>query len=516
MEGFLSPLFSADQRIQNLDCLSSETFDALVIGGGITGAAVARDAALRGLKVALVEADDFASGTSSGSSKLIHGGLRYLEQFHFKLVFEAIREREKLKALYAPFVQDLRFVFPTYRNSFPPRWQLNVGLHLYDSFAAFRSPHENLSADETKTKFPWLKTKELSGSCIYIDSFAEDYRLVVELIKGAHRKGAVMASQLAVKSIHKASLFEVCLFDRLTSKEFTAKAKYVFNCSGPFSDQVRGLLKLPQALRLTQGVHFIISKSKLPIESAFVMSDPKLHRILFVVPWNSVVYIGTTDTDIEDPAEARADAKDLSYVLRILNAHFNVSVDRSDIIQSWAAVRPLLKPADSRNPSEVSREHILEENPKGCFHLLGGKLTSHRVMASEALDKITDIPADPDAPLQDELWKTEAPPLLQSRWGRFARDVEKIDRTVASGGSALAHAPQTLKAEVLYSIRYELALRPIDFIRRRSSLYYECPSVDLAQEISEIFQKELNWNKEKTAFHLNEVLKSYSWDKENF
>ncbi|MDB5037297.1 MAG: hypothetical protein JWQ35_825, partial [Bacteriovoracaceae bacterium] len=497
--------------------LQTEVFDVLIIGGGITGAAVARDAAFRGLKVALIEAGDFASGTSSGSSKLIHGGVRYLEQFEFKLVFEAIQEREKLKKLYAPLVQDLSFVFPSYRNGYPPRWKLNLGLFLYDSFAKFRAPHSNLSASKTQSEFPWLKTENLTGSCVYTDSFSEDYRLVTELIKSAHRRGAICVSRLQLRKINVGPVHEILaadLFDRENSVQI--KAKHIFNCSGPYSDSVRKLLNLPSALKLTQGIHFIIPRARLPIKTAFVLSDPKLNRILFAIPWNSITYLGTTDTEIDDPKKARASKADADYVLEMANHYFNVGLKRPDIIQSWAAVRPLLRPPDSRNPSAISREHHLEENPKNIFHLMGGKLTSHRLMAREALDHIKKVHLIDDSPLQDKLWEKNSSNNLETTFGRFSEDILQIDSERKLNQKTITSSTPHLVSEVLYSLYHEMALSPIDFIRRRSSLYYECPNLEMAKAVTDIFSKELHWTSELTEKHLNEVKEQFSWDMENY
>jgi glycerol-3-phosphate dehydrogenase len=511
-----SPRFSHETRPELLRHLTTEIWDAIVIGGGITGAAVARDAALRGLKVALIEASDFAGGTSSGSSKLIHGGVRYLEQFEFKLVFEAIREREKLKKIYAPLVRDLAFVFPTYRNIFPPKWKLNLGLFLYDAFAKFRAPHLNLSRQNAIQKFPWLVDEQLTGACVYTDSFSEDYRLVIELIKSSFRHGAVAVSRMEVLKINSGNIHELLVKDRTSQKQITVKTKAIFNCSGPFSDRIRALFNLPPALRLTQGVHFVVPRERLPLTSAFVLPDPQLHRIMFAIPWNQITYLGTTDTDVDRPEDARASAADLAYVLKIANKYFNTKLERKDVIQSWSAVRPLLRPPDLRTASQVSREHHCEENPKNVFHLMGGKLTSHRVMAREAVDRLTSNPTKDDLPLQDILWESSRTTRLEKTFGRYANDILKIDELAGLRRRTLSPAVDHLAAEVFYSIHHEMALEPIDFIRRRSSLYYENPTIDMAQAVTEIFSRQLGWSDEVLETHLGEIKRQFAWDKENY
>jgi glycerol-3-phosphate dehydrogenase len=479
------PDFSFQTRRNDLSRLQSEIFDIAVVGGGVTGAAVARDATLRGLKVILLEANDFASGTSSGSSKLLHGGIRYLEQYEFGLVRHAIQEREKLEKLYAPLVKDLDFVFPTYKRRYPPRWQLNLGLHLYDAFSGFRVRHKNLSAAETHHQFPWLKTEALSGACVYTDSFAEDFRIVVELIKSAHRHSALCFSRLKVKDISKENEFNALeVEDKLAANSFyKIKSRFVFNCAGPFSDELRKTLNLEEALKLTQGVHFLIPHEKLPIRSAFVMTDPKQHRILFAIPWKSTTYLGTTDTSIEKPEDARATKTDLDYVLSIVNKYFQVQIERKDVFQSWAAVRPLLRPGKKESNSQISREHKIEENPQSIFHILGGKLTSHRLMAEEALDLLTNkIPM--------KKCQTGIVPL------EVATEFENLE----------------LEKKIKYSIHHEMALRPLDFIRRRSTLYYEKPTQEMAKSVTDVFARELSYSSSERENALQEVLSSFLHD----
>lgn len=477
--------FDLAYRTHRLADIEKEVWDLIVIGGGITGAAVARDAALRGLRTLLLEADDFASGTSSGSSKLLHGGVRYLEQFEFKLVRDAIHERELLTKLYAPLISDLKFVFPTYSDRFPPRWQLNLGLHLYDAFSGFRVRHENLNISQTMTRFPQLKEHQLTGSCVYTDSFAEDFRLVIELIKAAQQSEAVCLSRMKVSHLETSQeLCKIQAVDQLhPTKNYSLRSQYVMNCAGPYSDQIRKLLNLEQALELTQGVHFITKRDRLPISSAFVMADPKLHRILFAIPWKSMTYFGTTDTPIADPSQARATAEDFEYCLRILNEHFRGSLTRKDIIQSWAAVRPLIKPKSSMAPSAISREHHIEESPNRVFHILGGKLTSHRLMAKEALDHLSNYREMPNC-------TTHLRPLIRSS--------DHLDL-------------RQLAEQVEYSIRYEMALTPLDFIRRRSALYYESPTLETARAVTSLFEKLASWNQGTT-----EVEAAFNWDQAGY
>lgn len=509
--------FSAKAREGYLQELQQEEFDLLIIGGGITGAGVARDAVLRGLKVALVEMNDFASATSSGSSKLIHGGIRYLGNYEFKLVSEAIHERELLKKLYAPFVRDLDFVFPTYKKKEPSRWKLNLGLHLYDAFSKFRAKHKNLNVTETRKHYRLLKKNNLTGSCVYTDSFSEDYRLVIELLKAAHRHGALCLSRLKVIGLN-ASKNQRCttqVQDLISGKTFYIKSKTIMNCTGPFSDSLRQMLQLKKRLKLTQGVHFVIPQEKLLIDSAYVLTDNEQDRIVFVIPWNSTTYVGTTDTTVESVEEARARPEDLSYLLQFVNRYFETQMVPSDVIQSWVGVRPLIQPENAVSNSKISREHEIIEEPANVFHLLGGKITSHRLMAKEALD-LLKLRFSLKACLTDSL------PLQENPWIKkplthfdksFGHDQEKMETTKTH--PLTKSLPHTME-EVRFCIHHEMALQPLDYFRRRSSLYFEDPSSELFEKVLQIFAEELAWEETQKSQERKKFIDALDWDQAAF
>lgn len=493
--------FSFRTRQKFLSSLEGSEWDLCIIGGGISGAACARDAALRGLKVLLLESKDFSSGTSSGSSKLIHGGIRYLEHKAFNLVFHAIQERELLKKLYSPFVQDIDFVFPTYKGRYPSKWLLKLGLSLYDSFSFFKKSHQSISKEEVKRRFPYLKSENLTGALIYQDSFTEDYRLVIELIKSAIHEGATCVSRLGfVSGAAQNDGFLLEAHDEIKNETYRFTAKKVLNCAGPFSDQIKKMLNLPPRLHLTQGVHFIFPREKLPLDRAFVLSDPEKKRILFAIPWENISYLGTTDTDIENPDASQATRNDLEYVLGVARNYFQLPLDEKDVIQSWAAVRPLIQPESSDSNADISREHQLEENPSGFFHLLGGKLTSHRLMAQEAIDSICksleiSYPSLTDEKyLQGDLIDNLTPDRLEKTYGVYASDVLELDSQNSLHQKKISRSLPHLFSEILYSIYYEMALEPLDFLRRRSSVYYESNSQSIAEVVARVFQKELGWS----------------------
>ncbi|TVQ77680.1 MAG: glycerol-3-phosphate dehydrogenase/oxidase [Bradymonadales bacterium] len=526
MTELLSPRFSFRERESLLDRAKAEDWDVVIIGGGATGAACVRDAALRGLRACLLEAEDFASGTSSGSTKLVHGGIRYLQNFEFKLVFEAIRERELLEKLYAPLIKKLSFLFPTYRGRAPSKHLLRTGLLLYDSFSRFKERHRAYSSREAQEKFPWLNPQDLSGVMQYSDSFTEDFRLVIEMIKSAQRLGAVCLSRARVSGLEAKTAkgyFQLRVDDSFSQKSFKIGTKAVINCAGPFSDEVKAELRLPPRLHLTQGVHFVAERSKLPLNEAVVLPDPDLNRILFAIPWNDITYLGTTDTKIRDVKEAQAQTEDLEYVLKIANRYFLNKIEPSDIFQSWAAVRPLIRPEKELSNSKISREHQIEESSKAFFHILGGKLTSHRLMAQEALDMVCNRlqRREKSSTLKVPLQALEINPpserdsedeALFFRYGVFAHDVLSYDQDRQLGKERLLADRRTLTAEALYAIHHEMALCPLDFLRRRSSLYYETGDLKAAKRLIQIFQEELQWSPTESANALNRVQRSYEWD----
>jgi glycerol-3-phosphate dehydrogenase len=500
--------FSHQERAGLIQKLQSEIWGVVVIGGGITGAAVARDASLRGLRVALVEAHDFASGTSSGSTKLIHGGLRYLENFEFGLVREALQERELLRKLYAPLVKDLKFVFPTYKNQPPPRWKLSIGLFLYDAFSNFRMPYRSLNRQAALAQLPQLNPTHLTGACVYADSFAEDYRLVTELIKSAVNLGAVCVSRLKVNEISSpsADLREMKVQDQLEpSTAFRIQAKTIVNCSGPFSDAVRAMVSLEPTLKVTQGVHFLVDRKVCPIDVAMVFPDAKLHRILFAIPWGSCVFLGTTDTSIDRPEQAQATAADLKYVLEVVNQYLAKPIQQRDVFQSWSGVRPLIQPKKNQSNSQISREHQLEEAPARVLHVLGGKLTSHRSMAEEAVDYLERyMPLKPSTTDQVPLFEESLHlPRLQD------------------GGEKLHPDFPYLVADALYAIRFEMALSPMDFLKRRSSIFYETDinnptHRELLKNVLNLFAQELQWSEAEKTAAWAQILKDYRFDREGY
>ncbi|MGH7699845.1 MAG: glycerol-3-phosphate dehydrogenase/oxidase, partial [Gemmatimonadales bacterium] len=376
--------------------MAAEPVDLLVIGGGITGAGIARDAALRGIRTALVEKGDWGGGTSSHSSRLIHGGLRYLEQREFRLVAEASRERRILLRIAPHLVRPISFLFPVYRGSRVTAWKLRAGLWLYDLLAAFRNvrSHRWLRPRRVRREEPGLKDKDLVGAALYYDAQADDARLVLATVRSAARAGALAANYAEAIGLAKpdGQVRGATVRDALAGVTRTVRALVVVNATGPWTDVLRRLDD-PWAeplLRLTRGAHVAVPRARLGQRHAVTVFSPIDGRVMFVLPWGDLSYIGTTDTDDAGPPDdVRATAEDVVYLLRSANAFFpNARLGPGDVISTWAGLRPLLAPARAVSASEVSREHRIVESAAGLLTIAGGKLTTHRVMGRDVADVV--------------------------------------------------------------------------------------------------------------------------------
>jgi glycerol-3-phosphate dehydrogenase len=375
-----------------------EEVDLLVIGGGITGAGIARDAARRGLRVALAEMNDFAYGTSSRSSKLVHGGLRYLEQREVSLVFESVSERRVLMDLAPHLVNPLGFIFPVYETSKHKLWVINAGMWLYDGLSLFRSPkiHRTLRPKEVAELEPALDRHGLKGAPLYYDCSTDDARLTLENAIDAAAHGAAVVSWARVVRFEKdgsGRAHGAVVRDAFTGEEKPIRALAIVNATGPWSSALLALAspgREPTKLRPTKGVHIVVDQKKLPVGHAIVCNHPHDARVLFVIPWGDRTYVGTTDTDYHgDPADVAATRDDVEYLIAAVNAHFpGHQLRPDDVISTWAGIRPLVAPPETAEVSEsqVSREHQITVGNDGLITISGGKLTTYRRMAAEVVD----------------------------------------------------------------------------------------------------------------------------------
>lgn len=376
--------------------LGEGEFDLLVVGGGINGAAIARDAALRGRRVAVVEAEDWGAGTSSRSSRLIHGGVRYLEHGWLPLVFEASRERRRLLRLAPHLVRPMAFTWPIYRGARVPRWKLTAGLLLYDALALFRNvgTHRSFGRAGVLRAEPALRPDGLTGGARYWDAQTSDTRLTFANALDAVRLGAIACTHARVESlVHEGGrIAGAVVRDVLGDATTTVRARVVVNAAGPWSDGVRRLddPAVRAGVRGTKGVHLLVPRARVGNVGALTLIAPQDGRVWFTLPWGAFTILGTTDTfDDSPPAEVRADARDVAYLLEAANHHFPAArLTRADVRSAWAGLRPLVASASAGLPSSASREHELVRSGSGLLSITGGKLTTYRAMAAQVVDAV--------------------------------------------------------------------------------------------------------------------------------
>jgi glycerol-3-phosphate dehydrogenase len=377
-------------RSHTLQRLGSEPFDMLVIGGGVTGAGIARDAVLRGLKVALVEKTDFAAGTSSKSSKLVHGGFRYLEHAQFRLVFEGTNERALLMRVAPHLVRPLEFLLPVYKHDKPGLFVLDVGLWIYDGLSKFSSPklHRTVRAPRLARLEPELRTEGLDGGLLYYDCATDDARLTFENILDARANGAAIANYTPAVALIKDGdkIVGASVQPVERAQPIGVRARVTINATGPWCDEIRTLAGEGSILSTSKGVHLVVDSKRLAPRHAVVMKEKK--RVVFVLPWGDRTVIGTTDTFYDGkPEDVRCDAADVKYLLDLANHYFPSSqLTPDDVLATWAGLRPLVKQESVATASDVSREHHILERP-GLVTIAGGKLTTYRRMAAEVVER---------------------------------------------------------------------------------------------------------------------------------
>jgi glycerol-3-phosphate dehydrogenase len=377
--------------------------DVVVIGGGITGAGIVRDAARRGLRAVLFEQNDIAYGTSSRSSKLIHGGLRYLESYEFSLVFESVSERRVILDLAPHLVNPLAFLFPVYKGARKSLRMISAGMWLYDGLALFRSPkrHRTLKPHDVAREEPMLRQEGLQGAPLYYDCSTDDARLTLETVIDAVENGAVVVNWARVDALTKndqGRVSGVVVRNVRDGRLREVKAHTVINATGPWTDEVLAMSgpRAGKMLRPTKGIHIVVERDRLPVEHAVVLFHPTDKRVLFALPWGERTYVGTTDTDYDGaPGEEYATLDDVDYLIAAANHYFpNNLIDRDDVISTWAGLRPLIQPeaeVGEMAESQVSREHQIHIGEDGLITIAGGKLTTYRKMAKECVDTAVQI-----------------------------------------------------------------------------------------------------------------------------
>lgn len=508
--------------------LQEEVFDVFVIGGGINGAAVARDAVLRGMSVGLAEMNDFASGTSSRSSKLIHGGVRYIEHGELGLVLEACRERDLLRTRLAPhLVRGQRFIFPVYDGDPVPAWQLRAGLFLYDLLASFRNVqnHSWLSRKEVVNEEPELLVTGLKGGAAYYDCWTDDARLTLATMLAARAGGAAVLNHAEVVTLEKDSsgrLASALVRDRLTDRRATVRARAFVNVAGPWLDRVRRFddAGAPPRLRATKGVHAVFERARVGNRNAVVIRGVDDGRVMFAIPWQRHVLVGTTDTWYDgDPADVKAERSDVDYLLASVNRAFpRADLCTRDVTSTYAGLRPLVEPEDELDESEVSRDDRIFESPSGLLSLGGGKLTTHRHVAERMVDRAADfvgrsvggcrtavVPLPGGAGIEAGDASDEPPRSAEEhvrmRYGALGSELSARVRHDQSLGQPLAEDLPDLRAELLHAVDQEMALTVEDVLTRRTHVTLKSQEAGsrLARSVAELLGARLGWEPERIA-----------------
>jgi glycerol-3-phosphate dehydrogenase len=535
-------VLDARNRDSAMQALATGPLDVLVIGGGITGAGAALDAASRGLRVGLVEARDLAAGTSSRSSKLIHGGLRYLEQGDFKLVKEALRERDLLVSRLAPhLVRPVPFLYPLYKKVVE-RPYVGAGLVLYDAMEGVKRPvphHRHLTTRGALRRAPALRPDRLAGAMTYYDAQVDDARYTITVARTAARHGAhVLTRASAVSLLRDGSrVTGAVVRDEETGRVFDVHASRVIVCAGVWSDLVHSAsgVRAGYQVRMSKGVHLVMPRSAIEADTGMIVRTSK--SVLFFIPWDTRWIVGTTDTEWSgDRDEPAATVEDVDYILREANRVLARPLTRADVLAVYAGLRPLVAepPADSRAGSsekpttKLSREHVVDSPLPGLTSIAGGKFTTYRLMARDVVDAaVADLPelVPPSVTGQLPLLGADGLPAVRASAARLASDydvppavpehliarygslvtevLDLIRADKALGRPLLAGYPY-LRAEVAYAVTHEGALHAEDVLARRVRLLIESSDAGLAAapEVTAIMAGLLGWNRRRRAAEL--------------
>ena len=481
--------------------LSEKDFDLLVIGGGITGCGVARDAAMRGLKVALVERDDFASGTSGRSSRLVHGGIRYLEHGQLHLVYESIRERQTLLRIAPHLVKPLAFTWPIYRGARVGRVRLSAGLLAYYLMAGGRSRmHSTLNARETLEREPSLENAGLTAGAVYYDACTDDARLTIANAIAAQQSGAIVASHTQVTGLLRSNgkAIGATVSRQHPEVSHQVRARAIVNATGVWDNQFLTGTGARRD-RGSKGAHISVPRERIGNRDALTLISPVDGRVMFCLPAGPQTIVGTTDnwTD-ESPETVHASLADVDYLLRAANAYFpRAQLTRADVVSAWAGIRPLAS-APEGNPSAVSREHSIVTDESGVIHVTGGKLTTYRSMAAEIVDRVQMSLGQ----------KRESAPTdsVELPGAERAREIARIQRE--NGGLSeplVSNLPYT-GAHLVYGVSKEMALSLSDLLIRRIHLAFETRDhgVSVAARAADIVAPLLGWDEPTKSARVRE------------
>lgn len=515
-------------RTRNLDRLADDTFDVLVIGGGITGCGVALDAASRGLRTALVERDDWASGTSSRSSKLVHGGLRYLQNGDIRLVYEALRERQRLLRNAPHLVSVLPFLIPMFGEGgvIHPKLSRALGsaMWLYDLTGGVRigKLHKRISTEESLAHMPTLPADRIGASYLYYDAQADDARLTLAIARTAAEDfGAVCVNHANVAGFRLQGDQAAGAFVEADGQRIEVRARVVVNATGVWADDVRNLDGSTGApvdtIRPAKGIHLTLPWSLVQNDIAVVAPVPGDKRTVFVVPWSTksdgdpeFTYVGTTDTDYDGPLDdPQCTDEDVAYLLKAINHSTTTDIRPEHVVGTWAGLRPLVKADGSGRTADLSRNHSVTTSASGMITVTGGKLTTYREMAEDTMDVVADRL---DLPRRQRKCRTAKLDLLgaagferdstgtaahlQHRYGGEARFIAGMIDEDPALGERLVPSLEYLAAEAVYAVRYEMATTLDDILERRTRalLQNRDATIAVAPAVAELVGEELGWD----------------------
>ena len=528
---------TAASRTQAIANMAAQPLDVLVIGGGVTGAGIALDAAARGLRVGIVEAQDWAAGTSSRSSKLVHGGLRYLQMLDFKLVREALRERDLLLTTTAPhLVRGASFIYPL-RHRVWERAYVGAGIALYDAFATANKNlrralplHRHLGLGAMRKLFPDLREGAAVGGIQYWDATVDDARLVITLLRTAAAHGALAASRTKVVDLLTGDgrIGGAVVEDLESGARHTIHARHVIAATGVWTGDTQERAHVEGGLTVlaSKGIHIVVPRERIAGTSGLILQTEK--SVLFVIPWRRYWIIGTTDTPYHhEPSNPVVTSADIDYVINHANTVLARPLTRDDVVGTWAGLRPLLQPGTKAgtDSAKISREHTVASPKPGLTVVAGGKLTTYRVMAKDAVDFALASHDAPDSPGTALASATESTVLLGGenldqarallagaaqrwsidaamadhllhRYGSAVSDVLDLMEADPTLGAPLESAPAYLRAEIVYAATAEGALHLEDVLNHRTRLQYEQADAGLgaAQEIAALMAPHLGWD----------------------
>ncbi len=507
----MQPLFSGDKRTETLRVMADEIFDLLVIGGGITGAGIALDAQSRGLRTALVEMQDFAAGASSRSTKLVHGGLRYLKQLEVKMVAEVGKERAIVYENGPHVTTPEWMLLPFYKGGTFGKWSTSLGLRAYDFLAGVKRSERRkiLSAEATLGKEPLLKRDGLNGGGYYVEYRTDDARLTIEVMKKAVEYGARAVNYAKVEELvyDGGRLAGVVVVDRLAKESYTIRALKIVNAAGPWVDALRekDRSKQGKTLHLTKGVHLVFDQKRFPLKQAIYFDTPD-KRMVFAIPREGKAYVGTTDTNYRgDIAHPRMTLADRTYLLRAVNDMFpDLKLTEADVESSWTGLRPLIH-QEGKDPSEISRKDEIFISASGLISMAGGKLTGYRKMAETVVNLVADmLVAEGHAPIAPSSTKhmplsggdvggsAQLAPFVKTKTSigrqrgipqqeaealvrRYGSNIDSVYGLVEKCLSAAGKygIPVHVMASLVYSVEQEMTVKPVDFfIRRTGALFF--------------------------------------------